>query len=376
MLRFPHGMRPSTLDERNEFYKHEFGVRALSQWIGDRRGTLKFAMIPGRHSGIVAPNHSNDKNNVVLIDDWQNAGDVRAYALDYLPEGLYYDRNRYVDITKCVRCRRRRSACSECGNYDGQQLAFDLDPENVDCPYHGHIGEKMQKDMGRSFCMIEFKSVRRQAIALASDLRGEYEDVGIVFSGRGFHVVVDDESAYALSKNQRKDLASRIGKRFDIDEWVTSGESRLMRLPLSLNALVSRRCVTIKEERDLVGFDPRTSKLVLPAFVRQRPLYARTSCLGSYSSSWKSSRLSWMLSSLEPFLVPPRTEESGLPSYFFLAFFFAFVFFFAPHLPQDMLFFLLFGLLRDQSLLFDASFIQEPSFASVALSSRRIPVSI
>ena len=59
---------------------------------------------------------------------------------------------------------------------------------------------------------------------------------------------------------------------------------------------------------------------------------------------------------MEPFFVPPRTEEFGLPSYFFfLAFFFAFVFFFAPHLPQDMLLFLLFGLLRDQALLYDAS---------------------
>jgi DNA primase catalytic subunit len=277
MLGFPHGMRFSTLDERKEFYKHEFDVRAVSRWIGGRRGALKFAMIPGRRSGIAAPRHAKDKDNVVIIDDWHRAGDIRSYALDYLPEGLYYDRNRYIDVSKCARCLSRRGACFECDNYDGQQLAFDLDPENVDCPYHGHIGEKMQRDRGMSFCMIEFKSVRRQAVELAAELREDYEDVSTVFSGRGFHVVVDDESAYALSKKRRTDLASRIGKRYDIDEWVTAGGSRLMRLPFSLNALVSRKCMIIKEERDLVGFDPRTSKLVLPEFVRQRSLHARTS---------------------------------------------------------------------------------------------------
>ena len=274
---FPRGMRLSNLAEREEFYKHEFDVRAVSRWIGDRRGTMKFAMIPGRRSGIVDPRHAEDKDNVVVIDDWDRAGDVRSYALDYLPEGLYYDRNRYVDVSKCARCPSRRGICYKCDNYDGQQLAFDLDPENVDCPYHGHIGEKMQRDRGMSFCMIEFKSVRRQSAELAAELREEYEHVGTVFSGRGFHVVVDDESAYALSKKRRTTLARLIGKRYDIDEWVTAGGSRLMRLPYSLNALVSRKCEIIKDERDLVGFDPRTSKLVLPEFVRQRSLHARTS---------------------------------------------------------------------------------------------------
>ncbi len=277
VLRFPYGMRPSSLDEREEFYDHEFDVRSVSRWIGDRRRTLKFAMIPGRRSGIVVSRHAKDKDNVVIIDDWHRAGDIRSYCLDYLPEGLYYDRNRYVDISKCAGCVRRRGSCFGCDNFDGQQLAFDLDPENVDCPYHGHIGDKMQRDRGISFCMTEFKSVRRQAAELAAELMEDYEDVSTVFSGRGFHVVVEDESAYSLSKKQRVDLARRIGKRYDIDEWVTTGGSRLMRLPHSLNGLVSRKCMIIKGVRDLLGFDPRTSKLVLPGFASQRPLHARTS---------------------------------------------------------------------------------------------------
>jgi len=229
---------------------------------------MKFAMIPGRHTGIVTPRHVRDTNNVVVIDDWRTSKDIRHYALDYLPEGLYYDRNRYADVTQCARCGHRPRTCKECHNYRGQQLAFDLDPENVDCPYHGHIGQKIASGRGLSFCMVEFKKVRRQAAELASELRKEYEHVVVVFSGRGFHVVVDDEDAYDMTKTDRRNLSRQIGRRLELDEWVTEGGSRLMRLPYSLNGIVSRKCMIIKREKDLVKFDPRTSELVLPAFTR------------------------------------------------------------------------------------------------------------
>lgn len=260
-------MRPSTLEEREGFYRNEFDLRSLSRWIRRTNGGLKFAMIPGRHTGIVAPKYSKLKDDVVVIDDWCSALDLRAYALDYLPEGLYYDRNRYKDIRTCAECGKERRKCPSCHNYDGQQLAFDLDSENVDCPWHGHIGQKMDRGSILSFCMYEFKVVRRQAAALASELRREYETVGVVYSGRGFHVVVDDESAYALPGFARRKIARTLSKRYAVDEWVTEGGSRFMRLPYSLNGLVSRKCMPIEEERDLVEFDPRISDIVLPGFV-------------------------------------------------------------------------------------------------------------
>lgn len=229
---------------------------------------MKFAMIPGRHTGIVAPNHAKDKNNIAIIDTWTTAADIREYALEYLPEGLYYDRNRYSDVRACAECHEKKPGCDKCYNYDGQQLAFDLDPENVDCPYHGHIGEKLQRGRGLSFCMYEFKAVRRQAIQLHTELRETYEKIHIVFSGRGFHVVVDDESAYILSRRERQAIARKYGRMYAIDEWVTVGGSRLMRLPCSLNGLVSRKCMVVKEIMDMLEFDPRTSKLVLPAFLK------------------------------------------------------------------------------------------------------------
>jgi len=267
VLKFPSGMRVATLHERQRFYSSDFDVKRLASWIGDRSRCMKFAMIMGRHTGLVAEGRSRNKNDVIVIDDWRTTRDLRDYALDYLPESMYYDRNRYVDITECAKCGKRKRSCAGCYNYSGQQLAFDLDPENVDCPYHGHIGEKVQSGRGLSFCMYEFKVVRSQAAKLSDLLAEEFEDVGVVYSGRGFHVVVDDESAYALGRGERAALAKRYGRRFAIDEWVTEGSSRLMRLPYSLNALVSRKCRVMKDGRDLIGLDPRSEPTVIPRFL-------------------------------------------------------------------------------------------------------------
>jgi hypothetical protein len=268
-------MRVSTIDERRRFYESDFDTDALAEWIGDRARHMKFAMIMGRHTGVVLQERARNKDDVIIIDDWRNAEDLRDYALDYLPEAMYYDRNRYVDVRQCAKCGDGRKDCKGCYNFSGQQLAFDLDPENVDCPYHGHIGEKIQNGRGLSFCVYEFKAVRRQAFELSQALESVYERIGVVYSGRGFHIVVDDEKAYGLSRKERVSVARRYGRRYAIDEWVTSGGSRLMRLPYSLNALVSRKCMVIKDGRDLKGFDPRTEPSVIPVFLRSpRPARA------------------------------------------------------------------------------------------------------
>ena len=261
-------MRPSTLEEREAFYRCEFDVDEVNRWIGERRLSMKFAMILGRHTNIVLPRHKGLKNDIVIIDDWRGAKDIREFVLDYLPEGLYYDRNRYRDVRECARCGGKRKHCEGCYNYDGQQLAFDLDPENVDCPWHGHIGDKFQRGQGLSFCMFEFKAVRKQALLLSDEMKGRYDRVGVVYSGRGFHVVVDDEEAYSLTKRARRDMARALARRYAIDEWVTEGGSRLMRLPYSLNGLVSRKCWIIKQRKDLVEFDPRISETVVPRFLQ------------------------------------------------------------------------------------------------------------
>jgi len=93
-----------------------------------------FAVIIGRHSNIFLPEYENIKNKAVIIDDHKGLPDVLEYILQYLPEGIYYDRNIYKDIKVCQKCEKDYKDCWYCENFIGQELAFDIDPENVDCP--------------------------------------------------------------------------------------------------------------------------------------------------------------------------------------------------------------------------------------------------
>ena len=57
----------------------------------------------------------------------------------------------------------------------GQELAFDLDPENITCPIHGTLADKMKRHQGLSFCELELDMVKQEAIGL-------YEFLGERFS--------------------------------------------------------------------------------------------------------------------------------------------------------------------------------------------------
>jgi len=80
-------------------------------------------------------------------------------------------------------------------------------------------------------------------------------------------VHVLDKEAYSLSTKERLGLARRVKKAgFHIDEWVTSGEHRLIRLPYSLNGLVSRIVLPLKKS-EIESFDPVHDKRCLPRFM-------------------------------------------------------------------------------------------------------------
>lgn len=257
---FPKGMRISTLEEREIFYKKEFDVEKVLDWLSwrDIRNTA-FAVIIGRKTNVYRKEFEEKKDKALIIDDHEDFKDVLDYILYYLPEGVYYDRNLYRDLSLCENCSKN---CWECENFLGQELAFDLDPENVDCPYHGSLEDKVARKDTVSFCMLEFKKVQKNTIRLYRELKKEFEKIRVVFSGRGFHVHVLDANAFKLSQDERKELAERYSD-LGIDEWVTAGEMRLIRLPYSLNALVSRVCIPLNAE-ELLSFDPR--RMAKPTF--------------------------------------------------------------------------------------------------------------
>jgi len=253
--RLPKGMRYSTLEERRKFYKEEFDLKKLEAWLWNGRNAenTAFAMILGRHTGIYLEEYKKIRNNVVIIDEYKNLDDVKEYLLQYLPESVYYDRNFYSNLAE------KKIAA--------QELAFDIDPENVSCPYHGDIEKKMKEHQGLGFCMFEFNAVKKATLALYGELNERFQDIGVVYSGRGFHLHVFDEEACCMMKDEREKIAKKFGRVYLIDEWVTRGGSRLIRLPYSLHGMVSRICLPL-EIGEIKNFDPRKDRRNIPEFIR------------------------------------------------------------------------------------------------------------
>ena len=247
----PRGMRYATLEERKQFYTEEFRLAKVQQWLEQHRGKVKFAAVIGRHTKIYPEKYREDAGTTIIIDEYKSLDEVRDYLTEFLPEAAYYDRNFYDSKDHKM----------------GQELAFDLDPENITCPIHGTLADKMRRHQGLSFCKLELELVKEQAISLYELLEEQFSSMKIVYSGRGFHIHVFDPEAYALSTKERRQIARNVKEKgFKIDEWVTAGEMRLVRLPYSLHGLVSRVVVPVEKD-ELESFDPAHDKKCLPRFL-------------------------------------------------------------------------------------------------------------
>lgn len=247
----PIGMRYTTLEERKQFYTSEFNLKNMADWFKDGVGRTKFAVIMGRHTKIYLEKYKEDSATTIIIDEYKNLEDLRKQVLEFLPEAVYYDRSVY----------------DEKDNKVGQELAFDLDPENVTCPIHGSLADKMKRNQGLSFCELELEMVKKEAKGLYKFLSNRFSEIRIVYSGRGFHLHILDKQTYQMSDLERQDFAVEVKNAgFHIDEWVTSGEMRLIRLPYSLNGLVSRIVLPLTKD-ELESFDAVHDERVLPKFL-------------------------------------------------------------------------------------------------------------
>jgi len=255
----PKGMRYSTLKERKEFYQKEFDTEKLRKWFKGWNGNnaVKFAVISGRHTRIFPKKYREEASTTILIDEYKDLDDARAQILEFLPESAYYDRNVYDEKQRII----------------GQELAFDLDPENLTCPIHGTLGDKMKHHQGLAFCKLELNMVKEETIKLHEELEKQFSKTRVVYSGRGFHIHVFDSEPFRWSYRKRQTLAKELKKKgFLIDEWVTTGGMRLIRLPYSLHGMVSRVVLPIEADQ-LAGFDPVTDRRCIPKFLKQ-PIFS------------------------------------------------------------------------------------------------------
>ncbi len=250
----PKGMRYSTLKERREFYQKEFNVTKLTEWFRgwDLDDKVKFAVIIGRHTHIFPEEFEEDASTTIIIDEYKDFADLNGQILDFSPESAYYDRNVYSKNQRII----------------GQELAFDLDPENLTCPIHGTLAEKMKRHQGLAFCKIELNMVKQETVRLYEELSNVFSQLRVVYSGRGFHIHVFDTDTFRWKRSQRRALALELRRKgYLIDEWVTTGGMRLIRLPYSLHGMVSR-IVTPVDINELNGFDPVSDDRCLPKFLR------------------------------------------------------------------------------------------------------------
>ena len=249
----PRGMRYSTLRDRKEFYDKEFDLVKTEKWFRNwnKIGQVNFAVIIGRHTRIFPRKYREDASTTIIIDEYTSFRDIRSQILEFLPESVYYDRNVYDARQKIV----------------GQELAFDLDPENLTCPIHGSLADKMKRHQGLAFCEIELDMVKGETIKLYEELESLFSDTCVVYSGRGFHIHVFDRDPLTWSYSKRLNLAKRLKKKgFMIDEWVTTGGMRLIRLPYSLHGMVSRIVLPI-EATELKTFNPVNDPRCVPKFM-------------------------------------------------------------------------------------------------------------
>ncbi len=245
-------MRYSSLEERKLFYDKEFNLDQVRDWFKGQSQKNIFAVVIGRHSRIYTPEYEDDAATTIIIDAYEDLEDVRKWILEFRPESVYYDRNLYDRHKKII----------------GQQLAIDIDPENIICPIHGTLKDKMNRHQGLSFCETELKMVIEETVRLYEDLSNRFVQLKIVYSGRGFHIHILDEESKKWNFHQRKVFAHSLKQKgFLIDEWVTSGGMNLIRLPYSLHGLVSR-IVTPLTIRQLENFDPVTENNCVPEFLK------------------------------------------------------------------------------------------------------------
>jgi DNA primase catalytic subunit len=259
-------MRPATLKERREFYEREFRLDLVRRWFRGWTRPIVFAVMIGRHTKIFPDQYRSERDQTILIDEYDTIQDVRRYCLEFLPEAVYYDRSVYKSWEEA---RRSPHRIEELGESFGQQLAFDIDPENFECPLHGTLEDKMNKRQGLSFCRLELQLAQQQSIELAEDLAESFAEIQLVYSGRGFHVHILDEDTFFWTRKQRLTLIRSLVRRgYVTDDWVAGGGMRLIRLPHSLNGLVSRVTLPLnKAEAD--SFDPFTDKRSTPVFARR-----------------------------------------------------------------------------------------------------------
>ncbi len=236
--------RPATLAERKYFYEKEFSLKKALAWFGNKTPQL-IALDAGTDTKTLK---NNSWNNFLF---YCYLSELKQKIKKYVPEDIYYDRNFYKKPALRFKNLGHQDFLNE-KNVEGQELVFDIDADNIPC-FH---------PKNQLVCNLCLQKVWQKTKVISDELKNlGFKKIKIVYSGKGFHLHIQDETAYKLTKPERANLIKKLS-HYPIDSWVSAGNIELVRLPFSLNAQVSRIAIPIKN-----NFNP---KLAIPKFLKNK----------------------------------------------------------------------------------------------------------
>lgn len=215
---------PSSLEQRKKFYEKEFDLEKVKNWF--RKNKIEFPQIcaldAGSDTGII-----KDKKLEGYILYFKFS-ELKKKIEKYVPEDIYYDRNLYTNPKKVLKTL-------DFSDWKRQELVFDIDADNIKC----HHGKK-------PVCKKCLRKALQFTIKLKNELEKlDYKKLRIVYSGRGYHIHSFDKKTFVMDIEERKRFVKRF-KKFAIDPWVSLGYTNLIRMPFTLNGLVSRKVIPLK----------------------------------------------------------------------------------------------------------------------------------
>lgn len=224
-----HPYRPSTLEERRKFYAEEFSLEKVKAWFKKHGMQVPqiCALDAGTETGIII---NKKLANILFYFPFR---ELEKKIKQYLPEDVYYDRNKYANFEIVLKNLRF-------GKPLEQELVFDIDADNIICTHNN------KKEVCEKCLFLAWNSV----LALKKELEKKFNKIHLIYSGRGFHVHVQNTQASKLSFSEREKLNKQL-KKFPFDPWVSEGHIRLIRMPYTLHGSISRKVMPLPAQRFL-----------------------------------------------------------------------------------------------------------------------------
>jgi DNA primase catalytic subunit len=301
--------RKATREEIQAYYADEFPKHAaqIPDWLGitdtDEIAVAlshKWPTIDKRHENGIAVRdflrRSTYSSGSPIWDSWSDLADfcinpvandpLRGEHLGVVPQDRVPDSDKLETNAPPV----AEALYAQLLHHDGKKwlLAFDIDADDVaaqrlrtaddDRPDNAILSDStVTDDPPRSTDNIEYAYTYddiQQAIAYAHDLKHWVannlgcSNAEVFYSGQGAHLyILDDEPCYHYHMQSRRALTEYITDKLGIpiDVAVTYTDKRVLRVPYSLHAGVSR-LVTAAPDPE---FPYRTNETTVPAFIDQ-----------------------------------------------------------------------------------------------------------